>query len=214
MSAPAPSTGLTAIDGPAVPFDYASVDTDAMFPVSSEDDAARYGYGAALFGRWRVDPDFILNRPEHAGATILVAGPQFGIGSSRETAVWALKGAGFQAVLAPSFGEIFRTNCVRNGVLTAVVDQPGVDRLQAWLIDHPGGELHIDLLTNTVAGLDGAVREPITVNGFARRCLVEGLDEFALLASYRDRIDHRLASTGAWAPDTSRSAAAIPEGSA
>lgn len=204
MSTTTTGAGVSAIAGIAVPFDYASVDTDAMFPVSSEDDADKYGYGAALFGRWRTDPEFILNRPIYQGAAILVAGPQFGIGSSRETAVWALKGAGFRAVLAPTFGEIFRTNCIRNGVLTAILDQSDVDEIQAWLVANPGAGLSIDLVTSSVSSGPGGPTAKITINQFARKCLIEGLDEFSLLGLYRDRIEQVLAQREAWAPNTTR----------
>lgn len=188
--------------GVAVPFDYVSVDTDAMFPVSAEDTAARDGYGAALFGRWRQDPGFILNRPEYAAASVLVAGPQFGIGSSRETAVWALAGAGFTTVLAPSFGEIFRTNCVRNRVLTGVVAQETVDRLHAWLREHVAGRLRVDLRECRVSTEDGRLSAPFEVDGFARRSLLDGIDELGLLADRADRIAAVLAETGRFAPDT------------
>lgn len=197
-----PRAGITRIDGVAVPFDYVSVDTDAMFPVSSETIAREQGYGAALFGRWRDDPTFILNRQEYVDAEILVAGPQFGIGSSRETAVWALVGAGFRAVLAPSFGEIFRSNCVRNGVLTAVVDQNWIDELQTWLRERPGDALSIDLHTDRVSTADGTIHAPIAVDGFARRCLIDGLDEFQLLADYRSSIERTLAAVSGWLPNT------------
>lgn len=193
---------VTEIRGVAVPFDYSSVDTDAIFPVSGEKAAAERGFGAALFARWRQDPSFILNRAVYADANILVAGADFGIGSSRETAVWALSGAGFRAVLAPGFGDIFRSNCVRNGVLTAVLDQPGRDRLQDHLATNPGAELVVDVAGSTVRSIDGSASEPIRIDGFARRCLVEGLDEFALLRGLQPRIDQVLAGTGDWVPDT------------
>ena len=190
------------ITGVAVPFDYAKVDTDAMFPVSSEAAAEEHGWGAALFGRWREAPDFILNHAPYAGAPILLAGPEFGIGSSRETAVWALRGAGVRAVLAPSFGEIFRSNCVRNGVLTAIVQRADRDRLQAHLAANRGLEVAIDLRAETARTLDGAIAIGIVLDGFARRCLVEGLDEFAVLAQAQQRTEAVLARTAEWAPHT------------
>ena len=125
-------TGVSQIRGVAVPFAYSGVDTDAMFPVSGEPVAAERGFGAALFWRWRTDPDFILNNPLYAEAQILVADADFGIGSSRETAVWALAGAGFRAVLAPSFGDIFRNNCIRNQVLAAIIAPAARERLHGY----------------------------------------------------------------------------------
>jgi 3-isopropylmalate/(R)-2-methylmalate dehydratase small subunit len=201
MTAPARAP-IREITGVAVPFDYSNVDTDAIFPVSSEEIAAAQGFGAALFGRWRTDPGFILNREVYAGAPILVAGTDFGIGSSRETAVWALRDAGFRAVVAPSFGDIFRSNCVRNGVLTAAIDRAGRDRLQHRLAADPGARLRIDLIGERIAGEDGDDSEPIRIDGFAKHCLVDGVDEFALLASYQQRIDEILLGTGPWVPDT------------
>jgi 3-isopropylmalate/(R)-2-methylmalate dehydratase small subunit len=205
-------TGVSEIRGVAVPFGYSGVDTDAMFPVSGEAIAAEQGFGAALFARWRADPDFILNEPVYAGARILVADADFGIGSSRETAVWALKGAGFQAVLAPGFGDIFRSNCVRNGVLAAVIDPAARERLHRYLTARPGAELVVDVVAGTVAGSgavaggadSGAITEALRIDGFARHCLVSGIDEFGLLAGYQDSIDQALATAGPLPPGTRR----------
>jgi 3-isopropylmalate/(R)-2-methylmalate dehydratase small subunit len=205
-------TGVSEIRGVAVPFGYSGVDTDAMFPVSGEAIAAAHGFGAALFARWRADPDFILNDPVYAGARILVADTDFGIGSSRETAVWALKGAGFLAVLAPGFGDIFRSNCVRNGVLAAVIDPAARERVHRYLTARPGAELVVDVVAGTVAG-SGAVAggadsatitEALRIDGFARHCLVSGIDEFGLLAGYQDSIDQALATAGPLPPGTRR----------
>jgi 3-isopropylmalate/(R)-2-methylmalate dehydratase small subunit len=201
------------IRGVAVPFGYSSVDTDAIFPVSGEAIADEQGFGAALFARWRSDPGFILNREIFQGAPILVADADFGIGSSRETAVWALRGAGFRAILAPSFGDIFRSNCVRNGVLTAVITGTVRERLHGYLEAAPGAELTVDLIACTVTAAGGAVTngavdadasfcEPVRIDGFARRCLVDGIDEFDLLTSYQQRTDQVLDATGPWVPDT------------
>jgi len=193
-------TGISQIRGVAVPFGYSGVDTDAMFPVSGEPIAAEHGFGAALFWRWRADPGFILNDPVYAQAQILVADADFGIGSSRETAVWALAGAGFRAVLAPSFGDIFRSNCVRNGVLAAVIEPAARERVHGYLTAHPGAELIADIVAGTVTPADGAFTETLGIDGFARHCLVSGVDEFGLLASYRDRIDQVLATAGPLPP--------------
>jgi 3-isopropylmalate/(R)-2-methylmalate dehydratase small subunit len=176
------------IKGVAVPFGYSSVDTDALAPVSGEPVAAEHGWGAALFHRWRADPAFILNDPVYEGAPILVADADFGIGSSRETAVWALAGAGFRAVLAPSFGDIFRSNCVRNGVLTAIIAPDARLRVHEYLLANPGAELSIDLDASVVE----PPREPIQIDGFARRVLVEGIDEFELLGQLANRTDNTL----------------------
>ena len=192
--------------------DMICVDTDAIFPVSGETLAEQHGFGAALFARWRTEPDFILNHEVYSQARILVAGSDFGIGSSRETAVWALRGAGFRAIVAPSFGDIFRSNCVRNGLLAAVVDHPTRARLQEYLLGHPGAELEIDVLESTIADPDGGLVAPIRIDGFARRCLVEGVDEFALLSAYQEKVDLVLRATGTWSTDTRRFADDNPEG--
>jgi 3-isopropylmalate/(R)-2-methylmalate dehydratase small subunit len=201
MSRPGQRKPIREIRGVAVPFGYASVDTDAIFPVSGEAIADEHGFGAALFARWRGEPGFILNREIFRGAPILVAGADFGIGSSRETAVWALAGAGFRAILAPSLGDIFRSNCVRNGVLTALIAEAARARLHSYLEAAPGAELIVDLIAGTVTAV-GSFTEPVRIDGFARRCLVDGIDEFDLLAGYQERTDQLLDAAGAWVPDT------------
>jgi 3-isopropylmalate/(R)-2-methylmalate dehydratase small subunit len=193
---------MDSINGVAVPFDYAKVDTDAMFPVSSEKAAQERGWGAALFGRWREASDFILNNPPYAGAPILVAGPEFGIGSSRETAVWALRGAGVLAVLAPSFGEIFRANCVRNGLLAGIVSNADRERLNSHLVENPGLQLEIDVREESATTADGVVSIGFQLDDFARRCLVDGLDEFELLTQARNGIEEVLMRTADWVPNT------------
>ncbi len=195
-------TGVSQIKGVAVPFGYSGVDTDAMFPVSGEPVAAERGFGAALFWRWRSDPGFILNNPLYAEARILVADADFGIGSSRETAVWALAGAGFRAVLAPSFGDIFRNNCVRNQVLAAVIDPAARERLHEYLTARPGAELVADIAAGTVGPVDGSFTEPLGIDGFARHCLLSGVDEFGLLASYLESTDRALGTAGPLPPRT------------
>lgn len=181
------------VEGIAVPFDYANVDTDAIFPVSADALARREGFGRALFARWReADPGFVLSRPEYAAASILVAGPDFGVGSSRESAVWALTGAGFRAIVAPSFGDIFRSNAARNRLLAATLDAGCCATLREALAAHPGTRLSIDAAAGTLrtpAGREIAVG----IGGFARACLVDGVDEYDLLARHRAGIDAVLA---------------------
>jgi 3-isopropylmalate/(R)-2-methylmalate dehydratase small subunit len=204
------SDQLTAIDGVAVPFEYSNVDTDTLFPVSADELARREGFGRALFARWRTDPAFILNQPVYAAAAILVAGPDFGIGSSRETAVWALTGAGYRAVIAPSFGDIFRSNCTRNRLLAATVDLVTCHALQASLKADPGATLHIDLVTSTVH--KGRDSYPLGIGGFARECLIQGIDEFDLLARRQPAIDRVLAArSGRWRRTTDIVEARAPE---
>jgi 3-isopropylmalate/(R)-2-methylmalate dehydratase small subunit len=182
---------VSTIIGTAVPFDYSSVDTDAIFPVSADALARREGFGRALFARWRTDPDFILNRPVYADATVLVAGPDFGVGSSRETAVWALTGAGFRAVIAPSFGDIFRANCPRNRLLAATIDAADGEKLRSLLRDKPGTTVHVDVEAGLVTA--AAATYPLGIPGFARELLVRGIDEMDLLRERQQDIDELLA---------------------
>jgi 3-isopropylmalate/(R)-2-methylmalate dehydratase small subunit len=182
---------VTMIDGVAVPFDYSSVDTDAIFPVSADELARREGFGKALFARWRADPDFILNRPVYADARVLVAGPDFGVGSSRETAVWALTGAGFRAVIAPSFGDIFRSNCARNRLLAATIDVESCRDLQDALAADPGAHVRIDILAATASG--AGVAFGLGIGQFASDLLTGGIDELDLLAQRQEGIDRLLA---------------------
>lgn len=181
------------VEGVAVPFDFANVDTDAIFPVSADALARREGFGRALFARWRAaDPEFVLERPAYEGASILVAGPDFGVGSSRESAVWALTGAGFRAVIAPSFGDIFRSNCARNRLLAATLDAAACAELQEELTARPGARLRIDVSEGRVTAPSGREFE-VGIGEFARACLVDGVDEYDLLARHRARIDEVLA---------------------
>lgn len=182
---------LKALSGIAVPFDHRSVDTDTIFPVSADAQARKEGFGTALFARWRTDSDFVLNQPIYAGASILLTDSDFGIGSSRETAVWALTGAGFRAVIAPSFGDIFRANCARNRLIAATIDEAARAAAHADLINNPGASAEIDVVEQTFITPGGTY--PVEIPSFVRRLLVDGLDELDLLLSRRARIDDLLA---------------------
>jgi 3-isopropylmalate/(R)-2-methylmalate dehydratase small subunit len=195
--------GIQRVAGRAVALDRRDVDTDQIIPASWLKRVERTGFAPGLFGAWREDPEFVLNRPGAAEAKVLVAGANFGCGSSREHAVWALQDFGFQAVVAPSFGDIFRSNCVRNGVLTAVIDPAARLRVHEYLVAHPGAELTIDVAAATVAPVgEPVVGEPVTIDGFARRVLVDRVDEFSLLLDLAERTDATLGP----APDTRRTA--------
>jgi 3-isopropylmalate/(R)-2-methylmalate dehydratase small subunit len=200
------------VAGVAVPFDYANVDTDAIFPVSADAIARREGFGRALFARWReADPGFVLERPQYAEASILVAGPDFGVGSSRESAVWALTGAGFRAVIAPSFGDIFRSNCARNRLLAATLDSAACAELREELSARPGARVSIAVSEGRLTGPSGRVLE-VGVGEFARACLVDGIDEYDLLARRRARIDEVLARREHLLRPTTRVARPEPSG--
>lgn len=200
------------VAGVAVPFDYANVDTDAIFPVSADAIARREGFGRALFARWRAsDPEFVLERPEYAEASILVAGPDFGVGSSRESAVWALTGAGFRAVIAPSFGDIFRSNCARNRLLAATLDPAACAELREELSARPGVRVSIAVSEGRLTGPSGR-GYAVGIGEFARACLVDGVDEYDLLARRRARIDEVLARRERLLRPTTRVARPEPSG--
>jgi 3-isopropylmalate/(R)-2-methylmalate dehydratase small subunit len=154
------------------------VDTDQIIPARFLKGTTRDALGRHLFAGWRDDPVFALNRPEAAGAEVLVAGRNFGCGSSREHAVWALRDWGFRAVVAPSFADIFRANALKNGLLPVAV---GADA-HAKLLAAPGAAVVVDLETRTLVLPDGT-REAFPVEPFARRCLLEGMDELDFLLS-------------------------------
>ena len=168
---------------------YTNIDTDQIIPARFLTTTTKEGLGRHAFNDWRYDangtprPDFILNRPEAADCTILVAGRNFGCGSSREHAPWALLDYGFRAVVSTEIADIFRNNSLKNGLLPIVVDE----QTHAWLMQHPGVSLQIDLQASTLALPDGtAVRFPI--EAFARYCLLNGVDELGFLLQQGDAI--------------------------
>jgi 3-isopropylmalate/(R)-2-methylmalate dehydratase small subunit len=166
-----------------------NIDTDQIIPARFLTSTTKAGFGKHLFADWRYDangnprPDFVLNTPAAEGARILVAGRNIGCGSSREHAPWALQDFGFEAVISTEFADIFRTNCLKNGLLPVVVDE----KTHAWLLANPGAELSIDVASGTLSLPDGTiVRFPL--EGFARYCLLNGVDELGYLLSKNDAI--------------------------
>ena len=160
--------------GGLVPLRRASVDTDQIIASDWLKRIERTGYGAGLFGQWREDPSFVLNDPAYAGGSILVAGPAFGCGSSREHAVWALDDYGFRVVIAPSFADIFRGNAAKVGLLTVELPEDAVAALQ----DAAPAEATVDLVEQTVTC--GAIVASFEIDGFTRTRLLEGLDDIGL----------------------------------
>jgi 3-isopropylmalate/(R)-2-methylmalate dehydratase small subunit len=177
---------FTTHTGRAVPLDRADVDTDQIIPAEYLRRIERTGFGPFLFDAWRKDPGFVLNRPEFDGATILVAGPNFGCGSSREHAVWALEDHGFRAILAPSFADIFRTNCTKVGLLPVELPDPAIRTLLDAVAAQPSTEITVDLEATLVSA--PGVREPFEIDGFTRRRLLEGLDDIGLTLRHEDAI--------------------------
>jgi 3-isopropylmalate/(R)-2-methylmalate dehydratase small subunit len=180
-----PFTTLTAV---AVPLDLVNCDTDRIVPARFLRQPRSAGYQNFLFHDLREsDRDFVLDRPAYRGAGILVAAENFGCGSSREAAVWALAGAGLRAWIAPSFGDIFLENSFKNGILAIVLPADRVEALRAQLAANPGAEVTIDLPRQEVRFPDGSV-EPFEVDAFRKECLVQGLDEIDLTLRYEPAI--------------------------
>jgi 3-isopropylmalate/(R)-2-methylmalate dehydratase small subunit len=191
---------IRVITGRAVPLDRSDVDTDQIIPSDWLKRVERTGFGAGLFGEWRDDRDFVLNQPEYAGATILVAGPNFGTGSSREHAVWALTDYGFTAVVSPRFGDIFRNNATKAGLVPVQVDgQTGRALLDAVIAD-PSLELTIDVERRVVAAPAVGIEAPFPLDDFTRYRLLEGLDDIGLTLRHEAAITTYEASRPAWMP--------------
>jgi 3-isopropylmalate/(R)-2-methylmalate dehydratase small subunit len=191
---------ISQITGVAVPFRRSNVDTDQIIPAVYLKRVTKAGYDDALFVNWRQDPDFILNQPAYQGARILVAGPDFGIGSSREHAVWALRDYGFRAVIAPRFGDIFRGNSGKQGLLTGVVPEAEVERIWAALEAQPGRDATVDLEARTVSVGDLVI--PFEIDDYTRWRLLEGLDDIGLTLRDEDAITAFEGRREAWRPTT------------
>ncbi|WP_010525366.1 3-isopropylmalate dehydratase small subunit [Nesterenkonia sp. F] len=186
--------------GVGVPLRASNVDTDQIIPAVYLKRITRTGFEDALFSAWRRDPDFVLNQPAYSAGSVLVAGPDFGTGSSREHAVWALKDYGFRVVIAPRFADIFRGNSGKQGLLTAEVEQSEVERLWKELETVPGTEVEVDLESRLVRC--GAVEAPFAIDDYTRWRLMEGHDDISLtLTSEQDIVDYE-ASRAAFKPTT------------
>jgi 3-isopropylmalate/(R)-2-methylmalate dehydratase small subunit len=168
------------VRGRAIPLNRADVDTDQIIPAQYLKRIERTGFGEFAFEQWRKDPDFVVNNPAYEGAPILLAGPNFGCGSSREHAPWALEGLGLRALIAPSFADIFRNNCAKIGLLTVVLPQKDIEHLMARSEELPASELIVDLSTQTVSTTDRTFVRQFEIDPFVKRSLLEGLDEIGL----------------------------------
>jgi 3-isopropylmalate/(R)-2-methylmalate dehydratase small subunit len=192
--------GVKRIAGRAVALDRRDVDTDQIIPASWLKRVERSGFAAGLFGAWREDPGFVLNRPGAAEAKVLVAGANFGCGSSREHAVWALQDFGFQAVVAPSFGDIFRNNSVAAGLVPAKVTEEAVARLFAALGTDPDAEVIVDVAAREVAIPSAGLVEPFELADYAQWRLLEGLDDIGLTLRHEEAITAFEPSRPTWLP--------------
>jgi len=191
---------FTTHTGVAVPLRRSNVDTDQIIPAVYLKRVTRTGFEDALFAAWRGDPEFVLNRPEYAGASILVAGPDFGTGSSREHAVWALKDYGFKVVLASRFADIFRGNSGKQGLLTGQIGQGDAELLWKLLEEEPGRQLTVSLEDRTVTC--GDITVPFEIDDYVRWRLMEGLDDIGLTLKDEPAITAFEATREAWRPTT------------
>jgi 3-isopropylmalate/(R)-2-methylmalate dehydratase small subunit len=179
---------FTVLNGVVAPLDRANVDTDQIIPKAFLASIKRTGYGHGLFAEWRKDPRFVLNQPTYKDATILLARKNFGCGSSREHAPWALMDYGFRCVIAPSYADIFFTNCFKNGFLPIVLGEAEVDRLFHECAAFPGLRLVVDLERQSVSTANGEKSFGFEIDPFRKYCLLNGLDEIGLTLRHADKI--------------------------
>jgi len=188
--------------GRAVPLRRNNVDTDQIIPAEYLKRVSRVGFGEGLFAAWREDPSFVLNQPQYDGATILVAGTDFGTGSSREHAVWALTDHGFRAVIAPRFGDIFRTNATKAGLLPVALPEATVTALQDAIEADPGTEVVVDLDSRVVLAEAAGIKAPFEIDNYTRWRLMEGLDDIGLTLRHVDDITAFEHNRPSWLPVT------------
>ena len=191
---------FTVHTGTALPLRRSNVDTDQIIPAVYLKRVTRTGFEDGLFGAWRTDPDFVLNKPEHHGVSVLVAGPDFGTGSSRENAVWALMDYGFKVVLSSRFGDIFRGNSGKAGLVAAQVDQDVVDRLWAMVENDPTTPVTVDLEACEVRA--GDLVAQFRIDDYTRYRLLNGLDDIGITLSHEADILAYEAARTSWKPKT------------
>ncbi len=179
---------FTVHTGLVAPLDRANVDTDQIIPKRYLASIKRTGFGEGCFSDWRRDPEFVLNQARYKDASILLARKNFGCGSSREHAPWALRDFGFRAVIAPSFGDIFFSNSLKNGFLPIALRESEVDRLFYDAASFPGFTLTVDLDTQRVSTVDGAQSFGFDIDPFRKYCMLNGLDEIGLSLRHADKI--------------------------
>ncbi len=188
------------VTGTAVPLDRSDVDTDQIIPSDWLKRVERTGFGVGLFSEWRDDRDFVLNKPEHAGATILVAGPNFGTGSSREHAVWAIMDYGFQAVVSPRFGDIFRNNSTKNGLVPVQVEPEVGEALMRAVQADPTLEITIDVERRTISAPAVGIEASFPLDDATQERFLEGLDDIGITLRHADAIDAYEATRPSWTP--------------
>jgi 3-isopropylmalate/(R)-2-methylmalate dehydratase small subunit len=188
------------VQGTAVPLDRSDVDTDQIIPAEWLKRVERTGFGKGLFATWRDDRDFVLNDERYAGASVLVAGPNFGTGSSREHAVWAIADYGFQAVVSPRFGDIFRNNATKNGLVPVVVPADVGEALLRAVEADPTLELTIDVERRTLAAPAVGIEVEFPLDDATRERFLEGLDDIGITLRDAGAIDRFEAGRAAWLP--------------
>jgi 3-isopropylmalate/(R)-2-methylmalate dehydratase small subunit len=186
--------------GTGVPLRRSNVDTDQIIPAVYLKRVTRSGFEDGLFAAWRNEPDFVLNKPEFAKGTILVAGSDFGTGSSREHAVWALQNYGFKVVISSRFADIFRGNSLKGGLLTVIIDQEKVEALWAAIEADPNIQISVDLETRTVTYASTSI--PFEIDDYTRWRLMEGLDDIGLTLKHTDSIDEFESKRASYKPKT------------
>ena len=187
-------TPFTKLTGIVAPLDRVNVDTDQIIPKQFLKAITREGFGRFLFNDWRYidgeipNPDFVLNQPRYEGASILLARTNFGCGSSREHAPWAVLDYGFRAIIAPSYADIFYINCFKNGILPITLPDAQVDELFRRTEQNPGYQLTVDLESRTITEADGSLKLTFEVDPFRRECLLNGWDDIGLTLRFDDQI--------------------------
>jgi 3-isopropylmalate/(R)-2-methylmalate dehydratase small subunit len=193
---------VRAVSGRGVPLDRSDVDTDQIIPSDWLKRVERTGFGAGLFAEWRDDRNFVLNNEEYAGAKVLVTGPNFGTGSSREHAVWALQDYGFEAVVSPGFADIFRNNCTKVGLVPVQVDARIGRELLDAIVAEPSLEIFIDVVAGTLAVPAAGIETTFPMDEFTRERLINGWDDIGLTLRYSDEIDRYETERPDWLPVT------------
>ena len=193
---------VTIITGRAVPLDRSDVDTDQIIPSDWLKRVERTGFGAGLFSEWREDPEFVLNLPQFGEANILVAGANFGVGSSREHAVWSIMDYGFKAVITPRFGDIFRNNAAKNGLVPVVVPADVAETLLRAVEEDPSVEITVDVESRRVTVPSLGIDVEFPLDDSTRERFLQGLDDIGITLGHEEKITAFEATRPAWMPST------------